>query len=248
MKKVIKQGYKGQGLVEYALLLALIALVAALALDASGVSVSDVYRDTIATLRGDRVPAGEEPACIQTIEATGQWNPYKDGFGRGGVEYRNGRFQVCSLCGGTVPGSHGKDYTLTFSNVQVENVRKSWNGYGVLFRGTFEKKKYSGYMFEIERQNENKPTQVYFSKWVKGKQIRPLLSVLDLPSFDWENPPEIQVKVEGDTFTAYLDGKEVLRAKDDTYPDGSSGVISNPGTELKFGGFKVGMDLCGEVE
>jgi hypothetical protein len=58
----------------------------------------------------------------------------------------------------------------------------------------------------------------------------------------------MSVKVEGDTFTAYMDGKQVLQGKDDTYPAGGSGVFSNAGTELNFSDFLANSLDCEEVK
>jgi hypothetical protein len=103
-------------------------------------------------------------------------------------------------------------------------------------------------MFEVEQVNKNKPVQVYFSKWVNGKQIQPPLSVTTMPSnFDWTNPPDFKIDVEGDTFTAYLDGKQVLTAKDSTYKVGGVGATANQGTQLTFENLLVNALNCEEA-
>ncbi len=243
MKYTVRRFQKGQGLVEYALLLLLIAIVGGLALNAMGVSIPDIYNQVMAGLRG------EDAACSPLARAGKEWDAFKDKFWRGGIAQKDGGFQVCPLCGGLLPGYSGSDYRVDLSGVKVQNVNPTWNGYGVAFRAEYGKKGLNGYMFEIEKVNKNAPVQIYFSKWVNGKQIRPPLAVKNLPpDFDWNNPPDISVKAEGDTFIAYLDGKEVLKASDKTYTEGGAGVVSNLGTKLDFADFAVNLPVCEEVK
>jgi hypothetical protein len=249
MQKNESQLTRAQGIVEYILLIALISLVAGLALDAAGVSIPELYDGAVSAIRGDETILITDTDCSQTMRATQGWDAFKDKSWRGGVEYQDVRYQVCPQCGGTLPGFAGGDAVISLAGVNVKNVRNSWNGYGVVFHAKYEKKKMNGYMFEIERQNKNQPVQIYFSKWVKGKQIRPPLAVLNMTStFDWENPPSIQIQVEGNKFTALLDGRQVLQTSDGTYNEGGVGVFANPGTQMTFDDFTVQVDTCGEEQ
>lgn len=236
----------GQGLVEYVLLVALLVLASVLALDAAGISIPELYQQGVALVRGEAPVDPGEGECLQVVRASDEWHGFKDKFWRGGVEFENGRFEACPLCGATMGGFSGADFTLSLSGVQVENERKSWNGYGVVFRGAYTRQGYEGYMLEIERQAKNHPVQIYFSKWVRGVQIRPPLAAQNLPDFDWENPPSIQVQVAGDTFSASLNGEPALRAVDRTFTEGEVGVVSNSGTRTTFQEFNVQFDVCGE--
>jgi hypothetical protein len=249
MQKNYPRCTRAQGIVEYLLLITLIALVAGLALDAAGVSIPELYDRAVSAIRGDETIVTADTECLQTVRAAKNWDAFKDKFWRGGVAYQDAMYQVCPLCGGTLPGYSGENAIITLAGVNVSNVRNSWNGYGVVFHAKYEKKKLNGYMFEIERQNKNKPVQVYFSKWIKGKQIRPPLALLALsPAFDWENPPSVQVRVEGNRFTALLDGRQVLQASDDTFTEGGAGAIANPGTQMTFDDFTVQVNTCGEEQ
>lgn len=234
---------KGQALVEYALLILLIALVAGLALNAMGVSIPEIYNQAMAGGRGDDL------ACNPLARAGKDWEAFEDKFWRGGIVQQHSGYQVCPLCGGLLPGYSGRDYRVDLSGVKVKNVNPTWNGYGVTFRAKYDKKGLHGYMFEIEKVNKNAPVQIYFSKWVNGKQIRPPLAVQNLPpDFDWNNPPDISVKVEGDTFVAYLNGKEVLKASDKTYAEGGAGMVANLGTRLDFADFLLNPPVCEEAK
>jgi hypothetical protein len=249
MQKNKSNDTRAQGIVEYILLIALISLVVGLGLDAAGVSIPELYDQAVSAIRGDETIVTTDTDCSQTIRAEQDWDAFKDGFWKGGVEYQDAMYQVCPMCGGTLPGYTGGDASITLAGVNVKNIRNSWNGYGVVFHAKYEKKKLDGYMFEIERQTKNHPVQVYFSKWIKGKQIEPPLAVLELAaSFDWENPPSIQIQVEGKKFTASLDGRQVLQASDGTFSEGGVGVITNPGTQMTFDDFTVQVNTCGEEQ
>jgi len=244
MKLIKRKNLRGQGLVEYALLLLLLGSAAILGLSVSGVSLSQLYTD----LKNGFDFGSENPSsssCAALAQAGDDWQVLKDGFWKGGI---TGAYDVCPLCGGLLPGYSGSDYSIDLSGVGVTNTRPTWNGYGVAFRSSYDKSGLDGYMFEVEQVNKNQPVKIYFSKWVNGKQIQPSLSVTELPSnFDWTNPPDFQIQAKGDSFTAYLDGKQMLTAKDSTYLNGGVGVISNQGTELTFEDLTVNQANCEEA-
>ena len=50
--------------------------------------------------------------------------------------------------------------------------------------------------------------------------------------FDWNNPGDVRIEVEGDTFTAYINDTQVLQATDDTWREGGVGLAANYGTEF----------------
>lgn len=240
-KTGVSQHEDGQGLVEYALIILFIAIALVISLNLMGISLSDVYQRVLAGL------SGEDLVCSSLAQAGNNWDALQDGFWRGGIKSGQGQYRVCQLCGGLLPGFSGSDYQIDLTGTSLKNELPAWNGYGVAFRADYNKKGLSGYTFEIEKANKNRTTQIYFSKWVNGKQIKPPLSVLELSSdIDWNTPPNISVKAEGDQFTAYMNGKEVLRAKDNTYARGKAGVISNLGTTLFFNGFNIAPPGCVE--
>lgn len=236
---MIKRNLKGQGLVEYALLLILITVVSLLALSLAGISISDIFSGVGSLFQ----PTSNQ--CLPIAQAGEEWDELMDKFWRGGITTGENGYEVCRLCGGILPGFSGSDYEIDLSGVSVDNVTSSWNGYGVAFRAEYTKNGLNGYMFEIEKANKNSPAQIYFSKWVNGKQIKPPLAVKNMPAnFNWDNPPEMRIEVKGDTFTAYLDGQSALSAQDKTYTDGGVGVISNLGTQLAFKDINVNALDC----
>ncbi|MCA1900225.1 MAG: hypothetical protein LDL50_05905 [Chloroflexi bacterium] len=235
---------RAQGLVEYVLLLLLTGFVAILGLSLSGVSLSEVYAKAVDGLKFNNVTA----SCGELARSSGDWQAFKDSFWRGGITPGDGGYRVCPLCGGLLPARLGSDYEIDLSGVGVENIRPTWNGYGLAFRSTYDKNGLNGYMFEVEQVNKNKPAVIYFSKWVNGKQIQPPLAAMDMPSsFDWTNPPDFRIKVEGDSFTAYLNGEPALTAKDSTYAAGGVGVVANQGTQLTFEDLVVKPIGCEEA-
>ncbi len=241
MKHTVRQFQKGQGLVEYGLLLLLIAIAAILAISIAGVSVQELYNQAMAGLGGEK--------CTPLARAGADWDSSQDKFWKGGITPQQGGYKVCPLCGGLLPGFSGNDYQVDLSGVQVKNTNSTWNGYGITFRAENGKMGLNGYMFELEKVNKSNPTQIYFSKWVNGVQIKPPIKRVYLKSdIDWNNPPDMSVKVEGDTFTAYMDGQQVLQGSDKTYTEGGSGVFSNAGTELNFSDFLAASVDCDEVK
>ncbi len=221
---------KGQGLLEYALIILLIAVVSGLALAVSGVSLREVYDRIVKALSGNTSPA----SCGVSAAQLANWQTL-GGNWRGGIQPGVDGFQVCQLCAGMLSGYSGSDYLIDLSGVQVENVLPANNGFGMSFRAESTENGISGYMFEIEQQNKNKPPVVSFTKWVNGVRVNPALGEVELPpGYDWTSSPNIQIDVRGDTFTAYLDGQPILSVKDSTYKEGGVGVATKNGTTLKF--------------
>lgn len=221
---------KGQGLLEYALIILLVAVVTGLALAVSGVSLRDVYERILNALSGKTSPA----SCSVSAAQLANWQGL-EGNWRGGIQPAVDGFQVCQLCAGMLGGYSGSDYVLDLSGVQVENVLPANNGFGMAFRAENGKNGMSGYMFEIEQQNKTKPPVISFTKWVNGVRVNPSLGEVELPmGYDWTTAPRIQIDVRGDTFTAYLDGKPILTVKDATYKEGGVGIATKNGTTLKF--------------
>ncbi len=238
----------GQGMVEYALLIGLLSLVVVLGLTASGQSISGVFARIFDSPATDAEQAEANP-CRTIAQSDADWVAITDKFWKGGIEAQNGRYNVCPLCGGLLPAFSGNDYQIDLSGIRVTNTKSTWNGYGVTFRSTLGPKGLDGYMFEIERTNKNTPTKIYFSKWIEGKQIKPAIRELQLPAgIDWNNPPAMSVGVQGNNFTAYMNGNPVLEASDSTYTQGGAGVFANAGTQVSFDNFRVDTPECGEVQ
>jgi len=205
-------------MVEYALLAALVAGVTILILSLLGVSVRDVY----CAVAG---PLGLDDVCAHYLDDSfdgdlSAWDVVK---GKWSIE--DGQ-----LVGG--PGESRifaqemdyDDYTITLDTATL----KKGNGYGVYFRATGTPK-FDGYSFQYDPGYK----AFILRRWVKGKEERPF-AIARAPDYPWWNVPrKVQVRVEGDTFTAYVDGEAVLTGVDDTYSEGTVGLRAWDGTEVE---------------
>ncbi len=75
-----------------------------------------------------------------------------------------------------------------------------------------------------------------------GKQALELgrFAVAYAPGYNWTNTPrQVQIVVRGNTFTAYIDGKQVLQGTDSTYTQGGVGFRTWDGTTARFGNISV---------
>lgn len=230
---------RGQSYVEYAVLLALIALASLLALAAMGVSLESAYASIVGMFNTDQPPSATEGYQTGFDGALDDWIAAQYGFWRGGkAEIERGRLKLAPLTMNLLKSYTGKDYDLLLTGPQIENKNGTWNGFGLMFRADASGR--NGYMFEIEKKNPANPTQLYFSKWVDGKQYKIPSTITNAPNnFDWKNVGNMQVTVRGDTMTAYLGGKQVAQTRDSTFAQGQVGIASNAGSELRVDGFSV---------
>lgn len=91
MFRFLNKNEEGQGLVEYALILALVAVVSIVALALVGPAINDVYCDTIVELggscdSGEEEAADEPPARIEGDAARTQYCAERPGY-VGGVNW-----------------------------------------------------------------------------------------------------------------------------------------------------------------
>jgi len=94
----------------------------------------------------------------------------------------------------------------------------------------------NGYVFQYDPGYY--PGAFIIRKWVNGRELSAPIAVAKAPGYDWySSPRDIEVVVEGDTFTAYVDGVEVLTATDSTYATGGSGLRNWDSTKVCFDQF-----------
>ncbi len=200
---------KGQGLVEFALILALATSIAGLSLAATGTSVQDVYCKVVSGIRG------ENPCTAALSEDFSNLSDWGGGWGR---NWKNNNGELCGSRWGALFNQRftGDDYTI---NVGKANLQKG-NGYGIFFRAQNYQRP-EGYIFQYDPGWRG--GAFLFRKWVNGHELYPFAEVR-VPGYDWHGEDHnIQLVVKGDTFIAYVDGQEVLRASDDTYKEGGVG-------------------------
>ncbi len=216
MSKMRIRSERGQGLVEYILILSLIGTISALSMSIMGISIRDIYCDVLSGLGGS--------GCSFT---PAQWNSVR------------GRWDVGDpLCGGPGEGRifaddfSGDDYVI---NIDSANLSQG-NGYGVYFR-TSNEERVNGYNFQYDPGWGD--GAFLFRKWVNGHELPPI-AVARVPGFDWHNTNrQIKISVVGDTFNAYVDGELVLTATDSTYSEGGIGIRTWDNTKACFSGISI---------
>ncbi|NQU63315.1 MAG: hypothetical protein HQ517_03380 [SAR324 cluster bacterium] len=219
----------GQGLVEYVLITALIGLALFLSLRVTGTTVRELYCDIGSGLGGQGcgcTSAFDDPA---EIDDWGGSN--KEGF----LTIEDGK--ICnsgpksSFLNSCSKDFGSSDMNADISGVSIETIRGGNSGFDFLFRSQDEN---NGYHFTYNSQDH----LIRFWKRVDGRWI--LLSSKRSP-VEWSQQPELdfQVKVIGDTFTAYKDGEAVLQASDDAYAEGQYGLRNKPGSKTCFDNISV---------
>jgi len=226
MKKTFTDS-KGQSTIEYALLIALVAVSILLALRALGISVQDVYCVAAEALGSDVA------SCTYF---------FKDDFAdmdAWDVDHGNWRIDNGQLCGG--PGEErifrdvpSDDYVINFDSATLFKG----NGYGVFFRVT-DAPRFNGYSFQFD-PGYGKGAFI-FRKWVRGNELWPPFAIAWAQGYEWWNTPrQVQLAVQGDKFTVYVDGQSVLTATDATYPTGGIGLRTWDSTTACFDDLSVG--------
>ena len=233
---------RGQGLIEYALIAVLVSVIVVSALNILGVDVGDMFADLGAVISGEQAggifDGGDaEPVTLFSDDFStdqGFWNSIKQGFFNGKWKVKDGKLEARHLSLALLDEFSGEDFRLTVGSPTLNNFRGYYEGFGVMFR-TESEERLNGYMFEVERVNRNDPGLMYFSQWVNGYQVVPPISSVPVPQdFNWENPGDFTIEVSGDTFTAYLDGEEILQGSDSLYTEGTVGVVTNYGTKAEI--------------
>jgi len=216
MSKRTYLGQLGQGLIEYGLIIGLVATASILALSATGISLESVYCSAIEGLGGEGCGFTPENWNIER----GDWTIDDQICGGGG----EGRIFA--------DGFSGDDYVL---NIESSQLFKG-NGYGVYFRAS-EPNLVDGYTFQYDKGYQ----ALIFRKWVGGHELSPPFAVERMPAdYDWYSKDhQIQLSVVGNTYTVNIDGQEMMTATDDTYTEGGIGLRTWDDTEACFEGITI---------
>lgn len=242
---------RGQGIVEYAVVLGLIALVVVLALGAMGISVGDVYAAIVDALGGEvncktyyhSDFTGKPPSWIEIKNSF--WGKF------GSWQVKDGKL-ISPRSGAMLLNEYkGSDYNISLNGIKLVNQASAWNGYGVMFRASTDAKgALNGYMFEFERRTPNEPVTMYFSYWVGGKQVvmTPPGKLTIPANSGWDNPANLTVSVQGDKFVASMNGKPIMEATDpkNLYTEGAVGLASNAGSSIVVDDVAVKTPGCEE--
>ena len=245
MKKNFRKllNLRWQGLVQYALLISLLVVGAVLVLNLFGISVSDVYCNVSRSISNSQeVCAAEKIYCEDTFDGSvGGWKPVS-----GTAKVSDGQMclsnymQTLNQCS---MKSSENDYVINMNDV----VLTQGNGYGVYFRSTLTNKGLDGYVFQYDpgaTGNGNKNGYYLIRRWVGGVEVTTPIAIAPMSGKETYNVPhDIKIVVNGDSYTVFMDGKQILSAKDSTYPTGGSGLRSWDSTNACLGDFSIGQVL-----
>lgn len=227
----MKTSTSAQGLIEYGILIALIAAGLILALNLYGVSLRGAYCSI-----ADKISRGQacKPSAVcedNFSEGLSGWSLLEGSMGSAA----DGKFcpptytrmmNNCSVSAGL------RDYSVALNGA---NLSSGW-GYGLMFRAELTPNGMTGYVFQYDPGYS--PGAFIIRKWVNGRELNPPIAVARAPSYDWYGEPhDIRVDVKGNTFTAYVDGVAVLTAADSTYTSGGSGLRTWDNTRVCFDQF-----------
>jgi len=210
----------GQGLVEYALLLALIVIGIFLGLNLMGVSIADVYCKAASGISGSSEACQEKllkTYCEDSFAGdSSSWQNVS-----GAPTMQNGQMcfqkysQLLNKCSLKMPQS---DYSINLNGVTLQ---KPGRGYGVYFRSTLTAGGLNGYAFQYDPGAGN---VLLIRSWVNGREVNPPIARVPITSTIYNAPHDFKVDVKGDTFTVFMDGVQVMTAKDSTYSSGGTGL------------------------
>lgn len=227
----------GQGLVEYGLLLALIAIGIVLVMSLTGVSVSDLYCRA-ATAIGGEACQGLATYCEDTFDGdTSGWQSLNGKtLNQGGQMCFSNYMQNLNRCSMEMPE---KDYVIDMNGVTL----KQGNGFGIYFRSTVDKNGLDGYAFQYDpgaMGNGNKNGSFLIRRWINGVEVMTPIAIAPMSGTDTYNVPhDFKVVVKGDVYTVFMDGNQILKAKDSTYPTGGTGLRSWDSTSGCFNDFSI---------
>jgi Flp pilus assembly pilin Flp len=224
---------RGQGIVEYALIIALVGIATILSLFVFGVSLRSVYCAAVGGLTGreDVCEPIQELLLTESFDSLDGWSFNSSGTGwvieEGQLRAtRDGEHRAF------VGDSSWEDYTVTVDYADLEQG----NGYGVYFRAEGEPDSINGYIFQYDPgYDPGRGGSFIIRKLDNGRESPPIAKALAPEGFDWTDATrQVSVDVRGDTYTVQLDGEEVLSVQDDTYSNGRVGLRTWDGTRATF--------------
>jgi hypothetical protein len=237
---MVRDGEEGQGLLEYALIILLVGIIVGGVVLVAGRQMRNVYSGLQQPLEGatpistEQSAATPSPTPVPTpTSSMTDWDDWQEVTGK---KWRKENGAYCVGPGGEHRSFYGAenwtDYIVTFT----ADLYKG-NGFGVYFRAThFEHA--NAYIFQYDPGYGK--GAFLFRKIVKGGERSPFARANAPADYQWhEVPRQIKVVVEGDTFTAFVDGQQVLRASDSEYTHGGVGLHTWDGSEACFNDFQV---------
>ena len=218
---------KGQGVIEYVLLLLLLAVITTSTLKLTGVNLSDTFTRISTAISGKSKVLFND----QFNDLSG-WNSI---FGPNSWKVVNGYLTNTSVGDERIMayGDLPNDYVI---NTTAQLV--SGNGYGVMFRLTQMGSNYGGYSFQIDPGYGNKFVLRKYS--TNGTEISTPIAVSNPPAgFNFNAFHQVSVSVVGSTYTMYVDGVKVMTATDSTYTSGGAGLRTWSTSQIKVDNFSA---------
>ncbi len=214
---------RGQGFVEYALLISLIALTVILALQMMGVSVGKAFCDVAAVINLTSV-CSPKVLCEDSFDSLANWKTFygKPVTTNGKICLDKGTqvYNTCSM------NTQRENYTIRLENALLYQG----NGYGIFFRTVYNQKGANGYIFQYDPGLQ----AFVIRKWVNGKEIWQPIAKTPIPNGYpiYNTPHNVEIIVRDNLFTVLIDGQQVLQAQDDTYKEGGIGFRTWDHTEF----------------
>ena len=227
MKKALGLKFNnGQGLVEYVLLLTLLVIGVILVMSLAGVSISDLYCSAANAVGGGKACDEQQTYCYGGLD---QWQTAGNlSQNNGQVCFQNG-LQSMNKCSMNLPES---DYVINMNDVTLSKG----DGYGVYFRTTVDANGIDGYAFQYDPGAGN---ALLIRRWINGKEVMTPIARVPINSTIYNVPHDFKIVVEGNTFTVFMDGVQVMTAQDSTYPTGGIGLRSWDSTSGCFNDFSL---------
>jgi hypothetical protein len=223
---------KSQSLIEYGLIIGLVALASVLVLVLAGANLKSAYCGIVRGLGGQGTGCSTY-LCEDNFSSMANWT------GASGWQITNGqlcnRYPPNAMTAGmntcSLAGAFPSDYEI---NIDVATLY-SGSGYGVFFR-TQSTSPIAGYIFQYDPGL----AKFVYRKWVNGAELAPFASYTPPGGYAWLNTArKVKIVVQGNTFKTYIDGVLVLTASDATYTRGGVGVRAWDSSNACFDGFNI---------
>ncbi len=238
MNKRVKRVEAGQSMVEYALLSGLVSVIVLGMLFLMNSSLSDAFGTVVTELAGTAAQPTAEitptPAPTPESVAWEEWYPAK---GRGWTMEDD---QYCVRTGGEHRSFYGAENWTDYL-VKVNATLYKGKGFGIYFRAT-NVDHLNGYIFQYDQGRWCSGSRgcFIFRKMEGGRERYPFAAASPPSDYQlYDVTREIAIRVEGDTFIAFIDGEEVLRATDSQYANGQVGLRTWGGSEVCFADLRI---------
>jgi hypothetical protein len=201
-----------------------------------GIQMRRTYGIAATKISGSEV----EPTPVTTPVATPPSTSWEDWYEVGGAGWGTGDERYCVYQHGEHRSFQGAENWTDYVVRLTANLYQG-DGFGVFFRAT-QVDHVNGYLFEYAPGGTcfGKQGCFFFRKVVQGREQYPFAQSAAPAGYQWYNAVrDVEVRAEADTFSALVDGEEVLKGSDSGYTYGEAGLRTWDGSEACFWGFAV---------